>query len=816
MALMSRTVRLVLITAVLVLGVIAALFIYVHSIISGFGVNVPPTGRISAQVSIENMSVYVDDSAKLLAYYVLAGYHFTNVTSANISISAYQGTPAPRIYLVNTQVGLVNYCLNCFSGSQLYSALHADLQRDGFIINDTSMNYVSIDNLSEVPNDSVVILATGLMPVGLLPDSLTTGPHPGTGNFTILNMMNRGDTIVYVGRNFTSELGASQTIFVTPQVSLNLLTNSSIYSVPVNYTVRSEVNPKFEYNSSGLTFNSPTFWFYDRVDFQAVYDNFGNVSAVNYGNGTLLAFSNYPNVGWGSANQLAGDIVDTLNSRFWMPRIAFGNQTLDFNANIIQPNSIGIVPLVTTAKAINNTPYASSIVNASHGLVTVKLYNANQSMFYEELLPFTVTYKKTGILSMPSVWGQEQTLPIQMEVNNITKDTSFHIELYDENHSLLASIPVGFYNGSFDILYYQALTLPPGYYVASLRDINDRTYATSLFYMAPVTITPRLIDFANGNFSFVLSTNNQTLSGTPYTVSLNGQYMQNGTINKGQVKYELPSHTVLGYGTKNFVFNIYGQNFTYSVPYQQSTGNGIPSLYIEFAIGVVVVVLLNLILKAPVADDYFVDVPNFPASAKIKIKANSSAITNIFETVNYYYHWRLMPLTVDEVKAGIGSSVRYENVPISITTQNTLNILTMLVNKGELVTSSGYYAPKKWTTASRHDIEYLVIFRKLRDYCVANAVLFTELDSDRNADMTITKKGSQAQVVIYSSTSGMRDVALGSPYKIFIIFIDEQARVDFIKKIYTSYGEKAELLKVGIENQSIVLLDTGDLRQLIF
>lgn len=812
----SKLLKLVLVIIVIAIGAGASLALYVRSIFPSLVSTALPTGSISAQFSISNASVYVDDSATRLVYYVLGNYYFANATDANISISAYTTPPAPRIYLVNTQVGLINYCLDCFSGGQLYNDLYKNLKRYGFIINSTSMNYVGIDNLTEIPNDSVVIIPSGLMPVGLLPDSLYEGPHPGNGNFTILDMMKRGDTIVYVGRNFTSELGSGQTIFVTPQNSLSLLREASIIEVPVSHNMTESQNYSAQYNSSELTFNSPTFWLAKgNTPLGPYYDNFGNVSAVNYTNGTLLVFSNYPNVGWKNASQLAGDIATTLNSRFWMDRIAYGNSSIPLDTNALSPNSIGIAPLVTSALALNNTQNASSMVNGSHGLIIIKLYNANASQFYERLVPFAVRYKGAGTLSMPAVFGQEQTLPIRMEASNISHETSFHLELYDENHSLLASVPVGFYNKSFDILYYQAFTLPPGYYVASLKDIASRTYATSLFYMAPVNLTPQTIDFANDNFDFYVTSNNQTLNNVKYIASIGGQYLQNGTVQDGMLNYDLPAHTAISYGNKTFDFNIFGENYTYTAPYQPP-GNSIPPMYIEFGIGVFVVVLLNLILKAPISDDYFVDVPNFPASAKIKLKANPGSVVNIFDTVNYYYHWRLMPLTVEEVRSGIGSSVRYENVPISITTQNTLNVLTALVNRGDLVTAGGYYAPRKWIDSSGHDIEYLVIFRKLRDYCVANAILFTELDSDRNVDMTITKKGSQAQVIIYSSINGMRDVALGSQYKIFIVFIDEQARLDFIQRLYTSYGEKAELMKVGIEYQYIVPLDTGDLSRLTF
>lgn len=198
----------------------------------------------------------------------------------------------------------------------------------------------------------------------------------------------------------------------------------------------------------------------------------------------------------------------------------------------------------------------------------------------------------------------------------------------------------------------------------------------------------------------------------------------------------------------------------------------------------------------------------------IKLKADRNSVLSIFDNVNYAYRWKYMPLTPDEVKTGVSSSIRYENVPIAITLQNTAAVLNRLVSAGALVTSSGYYAPEKWIEEAHHDIEYLTIFRKLRDFCVANAMLFTDLDANEHNDMIITKRGVQGHVIIYSSATGMKDLALNNAYRIYVVFLSEVQRFDFLGSLYNSYGEEAELLKLGIECSYIVLVDTENLGEM--
>ena len=174
--------------------------------------------------------------------------------------------------------------------------------------------------------------------------------------------------------------------------------------------------------------------------------------------------------------------------------------------------------------------------------------------------------------------------------------------------------------------------------------------------------------------------------------------MLSGSVVNGGLTYSLPRGTIIGYGNESFRFDMFNSNYTYSTQYIQKVFN-IPSVYIEFAIAILVVVLLNLVLQPPNRDDYFIDVPEFPSSKKEQVKVQASDILNVFDKVNYYYHWKYMPLTSEEIRSGIGNNIRVKSMPISITTQNTNNIIFTLLDKGDRERVE-LLRPSTWVEAS--------------------------------------------------------------------------------------------------------------------
>ena len=670
------------------------------------------------------------------------------------------------------------------------------LNRYGLLQNGSNLSLIEINNVNLIPRESIVVIPSGLMPDILLPNSTSNNLCPRYSNTTIITMLDQGDTIIYAGQNFSRSVTCSQQVSQTTQATLAALSRGSLN------TTAPILNAS---NSSPFYFRTPTFSFIRGLRYYDAY-------FVNSGNGTFIALSNYPSVAWNNnASLLAEDIARAIDSRFWLSTLADGSMSIQLqSANVTQTQT-----LLTTKVVMRNTPNASRLINDSYSMITLKLSNNNG--YYERNMPFRLRFEPNGTVSMQSLIGVSQTVTISLEATGLQKNGgTFHLDIYNATGDVpVQSFFVGTMSNSAVLYEYETLILPSGYYKASLADTSGKVYSSALFDVANITITPLVLNYKNATFTFSVISDNLGVNGVPYSVDINGVgvYNESGVIRNGTIAYTLPQHSIINYGNQSFTFEVLGSGFTVSGQYA-NVGIKIPSIYIEFAIAIVFVIVLNRILVAPTVDEYYIDVPDFPPSKRPLINEPPEIVLNVFDIVNYYYHWMHMPLTAEEVKDGISNNVRYGNMPISITLQNTYTILNILVDRGLLVSVDEYYAPKKWIEDSGHDIEYLVAFRRLRDYCVANAILFTELDRSAAADVVITSKGVQSLVFIYSGNMEMKDLRFGYKERIFILFLDDESKMEFLDKLYDSYGEGAEMLKMGIGYGAIHLVDTYSLNEL--
>ncbi|MDE1849930.1 MAG: hypothetical protein KGI00_04350, partial [Candidatus Micrarchaeota archaeon] len=474
------------------------LLLYIYSLVSAISFAAPPQplGAVSANFSVISSGMLTHDNGTEYAAYAVLHYGMENVSKLNASLSVYTTNPIQRIFVVDP----VNYCVNCGVGIglALYNNLRYDLG-NGFLENSTSLNYVSINNLSSVPPRSIVILPTGLMPDILLPFTNSTGTCKSYRNFTIVNLLNRGDTVIYIGRNFSTVVTCGPQIAKTPKQALRALGNISINTTANPYgQANGQVNANYSLNGSPLYFRSPTFGFFNG-------NYFYGIAATGSLNGTFIALSDYPASGWGnSAGQLAKDLAFVLGSRYWLDRIAYGT----YNATVAaKPNAeeSGNITLITLNSLVKSSANVSGMVNSSYPLVVMK-YSNNTNMTHEKSIPLRIRLQANGYIytTEPSV-GENQTLTISLQVKNLTGPDAFHIFLYNTSMRVPIygyTIAVGNLRNNAVFYWYSSFRLPSGYYILSLIDQNNRTYSKALFYLQNVTLTPQLIDFKNGTFVF--------------------------------------------------------------------------------------------------------------------------------------------------------------------------------------------------------------------------------------------------------------------------------------------------------------------------
>jgi hypothetical protein len=785
----------ILIVAVILLFLFIALFLYANTLLK-FALGITTelgqsnAGRISLHASLSQNSVLTyNDSADPL-FYSLFSYATVNAVSMDVNFDVYTKSPFERIYLVNVSA----YCISCFNEAGLEANINASLQKFNLLRNASSFSYIPLSGLALVPNNSIVIIPSGLLPVSML---------NGTGT-SILTLLNRGDTVFYVGQNFSRSLGPNGLVFVTPQSTLNQLGLAGLQTGASSLVAPSSPASPLLPPPSNLSFRNPTFSFFRGFVYQ-------NVSYANSGNGTLIAFSNYPKYSWSLAQNMASDIVKVMDTRLWLQKISTSSETIDAASRPV--GNLGL--LTTPPQQFNRTYTFSQEANNTYSLVTVVASNPGGSISQE--LSFRNFFVARGSLGVPATVGETQDIPIVVQVNNVGASTLMHINIYDRNLSYVGAVPVGFMTSAYSVQKFHTFSAPSGFYILTLNDFTNKQYAATLMYLAPAEIEPSSLDFKNGTFVFTVSSLGMPVTNETYSVSINNAYNTSGVINDGVVYYTLPKGTIINYGNQFFEFKMFNSSYGLSSSYQQILPY-IPAIYIEFAIAVVVVVLLNLVLKPPNRDEYYIDVPEFPAVKRERVKLKPNDLLSVFDKVNYYYRWKYMPLTADEIKLGIGNNVRVNNMPVAVTLQNTNMLLSTLVEQGSLVSASGYYAPKAWVEASRHSAEYLTMFRRLRDYCVSHAMLFTDLDADPNADMLITKEGKHTEVYLYTDTSGSRTrpITLSRDTRTTLLFLNEEAVHDFVDELYASLNKEAEVMKLGIEYNYVKLLDADHLDQLSF
>ena len=595
--------------AVLISMFIIFLYFYVNGLLSNIKPVYIENGTISTNISIFKAGIASYNYSNQLAVYSFIKYNIKNATNASINLEVFQRNPIMKIYLLNP----IYSCFDCFNIAAIEGNLTSDLSKYGLLLNSSSFQVVSILNTSNIAPDSIVILPTGLLPADLVPYS---GFSNSRKNKNLIQLLNEKDTIIYVGQNFSRIIENGQILFT------NNKTTSTLYNVSL-----ATFSDKNITSTNSFFFDKPTFMLLNGT-------SFGAISYTNIENGTVVSFSNYPTAGWENSSALSYDLSRAVFLRFWINILAKGS------FNISKPASSSPLSgnkfLFTTQKSVNFTSNATSLLNASYPLILINSSNEHTYQNYE--LPFHIVYNNTATLNVPGVVGYGDQVPVSVSISQFSTNKAFSIVAYNGSLKSIYGFPLNFFNTSYSIVKYGTLDVPTGgYYLASLIDINNISHGSAIFYTPYLNITLPSPDFQNGTFFFKILSDNQGLSNMPYTITVNGEYPQQGTINNGNIEYKVPKGTVLNYGYQRFNISLINVNYTLYSYY--AAPPGIPSLYIEFGVAAFLILLLNVVLKPPNREDYYIDIPEIPPIKKQEITVKQDQIISIFDMINFTV-WR--------------------------------------------------------------------------------------------------------------------------------------------------------------------------------
>jgi hypothetical protein len=387
-----------------------------------------------------------------------------------------------------------------------------------------------------------------------------------------------------------------------------------------------------------------------------------------------------------------------------------------------------------------------------------------------------------------------------------------HLTVYTLNNMTpVGSIPLPYatISGNFTFINYINFGVGPGSYIAMLQSFTNGEYAAATFSVPQILLTLTQSDISKGVFTFAVTSDGQPLSNINYTISINGAYPISGDLYNGTLLYTLPSGTPAQQGGLDFVINMLGQTLHYhtSTP---STAIVINQDYIEIGIVGLVCLMLMVLIRAPNRDEFYVDVQSLPAPQKTSIKLKPSEMLAVFGKLNTSYHWRFMPLSTQEVHAAILSNIRYNNMPVSLTYSNIELMLNSLLVNNYLVSADNLYAPKEWELLSKHDIEYLSTFKKLRLFLVTHAFVFTDLDVSNAADIIATLRNDRKYIVIYSSTSKFKNMPVFTGSKTYLAFINATELEEVRSRMYRAVSSDSEILKTYVSAGMVSLIDADN------
>jgi hypothetical protein len=744
----------------------------------------PPITYLNTSVAATNLLSY--NLGTSLIPYALVYYNEKNISSININATLFLTPPPKSIYILNDS----NSCpFNCQNLPNIISAVKAALVQYNVVGSQSQIYTIDQQDLAYLPNDSALIILGSAMPFSMY------SKVNGTNQMLLSYLLNKGTDIVYAGSNFSYATQGDILINVT----------SSTLPTYLSWTQHNEI-----YSNSGFFFNYSTFSF-------TLGSQYGPLTYVSYGNGSILAFPNYITT-WKNASDAGHDVAKSLSQLFWLPKYAFGYA----NATILnRTNSTGDVGVVM-AYSSNTLQYNNRIKSRDQGYGRIVVYtnstysigNFTNDIYKYESYKTNLTINGTMAIDDNIVPG-EQILPIPtislFLPSSQPKLYSPHIVISDLNSTRVQTIPLSSFNASGNISVIEPLTLylPPGRYIAQVLGFYDNQYAAALFNVYPIEISLASANYTNGAFTFKLESSNTPLSNIGYNISVNKLYPANGTVSNGTIVYVLPKGSPKLRGNITFSIGMLTKVFTYS------TSNSpikivIPSQYIELAIVVLVMFIIITVVRAPNRDEFYIDVPTMTKVKPIPIKLKAEDVVQAFDKLNVYYHWKYMPLSVAEAKIAIANNLRYNNMTVNLTHSNVDVILNQLVTAGYLVGADGLYAPKAWISQSGHDIEYLATFKKLRVYLVNHAYVFTDIDSSDKADIIATIHNERVYIVIFSQTSKFKKMPVSPSAKTYIAFLNSYKLDEFENYMREYSTPSAEELRMYISVGQVKLVDADN------
>ncbi len=756
----------------------------------------------SLKANLIGEGISLSNGSQNLVPYSIISINAINESSIHINTSFFKRPPPTRLFILDPSQG----CFECGNYQQMISYLSKDLIAFGV---PNAQNFNIISNPDNVTNDSILLIFNGYMPNYMFSSTQANNSVP-----LIQSLLQRGVSIIYVGRNFSDVLNGPVVVPSnnTPQY---LNTEPAIFSG----------------NTMGFYINNPEYRFINGSEH-------GAISYENIMNGSIIAFPNTLS-SWNSTSESGYDIARAISEIFWLPKYSYYSSSLNITSLSYDTNTVVQLrtPLISISELAALTNFTSGTATTSKNselsaynfskymdllntgeIRTLVTTSSNHSLSKGSdyiYLYYSPNYLARGQFSMPYTIVPGVPVDSQFTVytgSEIPELFEPRVYIFNSTMSKVAEIPltaIQNVSGNYTFVVPLSIDIAPGNYIAELRDIYNVTYASASFHIDPIFTNITGGNLTDGIINFSVSSDGIILSGIPYVLTMNGEYPQNGTLDGGILTYTLPKGSPIPKGRIEFRFAMLSSNFT-AIGYNGTAGLNNYSQLIELGVVLAMVFILVVFVKSPINDSFTIDVPDLPPHKMVDIELKSDNVVSTFDKLNSYYHWKYMPLSTMEVRIAISNYLRYGNMPINLTLNNVDSILTQLVGNGKLYVADGLYAPKEWTERIGHDIRYLSTFKKLRMFMVTHAIMFTEIDTSNEADIVISVHGEKHLIIINSATTKFKRIPVSRNSKTYIAFLNKVEMYDFLEVLNRSRSKEAEEFRIFLSTGYVILVDADN------
>lgn len=599
-----------------------------------------------------------------------------------------------------------------------------------------NLNEISLSQLESLPQNSLLIIASGLLPEKLATDK----------NANLFNLLDRGVNIIYIGQRFDSEgqiIGENGEQKKPPKEFLEVLNNRFSFK-PIS-------NKPENLNMIAATYSV------DEVGFKT-YSSllYNSVSLLKTERGLILFVPQTLDNGWEDSNdepayvKAANDIYKIITDFKWVTFSSINNISINFENNKEQ-----LVFLTSqTIKDSSKNVFIRVVAENEYGKKEkLFLLNLHKTVFGDL---FYTNPEFRELLNIPSTKVTEKDVSFIAKFKEPQqKKKVLYFTVFDiYGNSLLPPKLIG--EGATGEVNLQGsqqfsskLSLNRGTYIASIIDETQKSYAKALLKIEDLNFSLKEYNFDLAFFVFESKIDDTPIKVKRLKVTVDGKYVfsfynqENFTIN---LKQHLGGFS-LAPGNHTFRFE-YGEGGVQEIIVSYNKREEFWENPLYWVLGTIALLLFigSPFLAAMFSKvEYSLDIPDFPPLSHIKVPVKKSLVLYLFDKINDEYKWKYTPLTLEELKKGF-KKITYNGSPIFISDYNLEYILEKLERSGDVKKFLDYYGLTKWEKESKKSLNLLSIKRKVRDICINEALPFYFLED--GADVYIKIFGQEIAIFI--------------------------------------------------------------------